>query len=89
MKHQFTCPNGRDMYFSFKCTCPSALFKDSDIADIMKTTITLSGYADDYFFNEVNIEPRIYQCICNKQYRYQWFRDGVEYEEIKDIEVIK
>ena len=82
MKKQFTCPNGRDMYFSFKCTCPSHLFKDSDIADIMKTTITLVGYADDFFFEVVHKEPRIYQCTCNKQYKYQWFRDGVECEEV-------
>jgi hypothetical protein len=82
MRKQFTCPNGRDLYFSFKCTCPSYLFKDSDIADIMKTTIKLSGYADDYFFDEVNKEPRLFQCTCNKQYKYQWFRDGIECEEV-------
>jgi hypothetical protein len=89
MRKQFTCPNGRDMYFSFKCTCPSDLFKNTDIAHLMETTITLSGYADDYFFNEVNREPRTFKCKCNKIYKYQWFRDGVECEEIKDAEVIK
>jgi hypothetical protein len=55
----------------------------------METTITLSGYADDYFFNGVNREPRTFKCKCNKIYKYQWFRDGVECEEIKDAEVIK
>ena len=82
MKKPFNWTGGNDLHFSFNCTCPSELFKDSDIADIMKTTITLAGYADDFFFEVVHKEPRIYQCTCNKQYKYQWFRDGIECEEV-------
>ena len=48
---KITSNNARDLYADFKCTCPSERFKGTDIEDIMKTTITLRGYDDDYFFN--------------------------------------
>jgi hypothetical protein len=70
---------GRDLYFDLQCTCPDPLFKDSDIAHLMKRRITLTGYADDYFFDVVNKEPRQGKCSgCGRPYTVQWFRDGVE-----------
>lgn len=70
---------GRDLYYDLKCTCPNRLFIGTDIEHIMKQNVTLTGYADNYFFDTVNAEPRIGKCGgCQREFQYQWFRDGVE-----------
>jgi hypothetical protein len=74
---------GNDLATSFYCECPSELFKDSSISHLMKQKITLYGYNDNYFFNEVNKEMRIYTCKCGLQYKYRWTYDGVELEKVK------
>lgn len=78
MKKPFKCIGGRDLHYKIQCTCPSERWKDTDVADLFKTTILLSGYADDYFFDAVNKDPKVIKCKCGKQYSVQWFRDGVE-----------
>lgn len=71
-----------DLFAEFECKCPSKKWADSTIAHLMKTKIKLSGYADDYFFNVVNKEPRVVKCECGRSYKYQWFTNGVQVEEI-------
>jgi hypothetical protein len=89
MKKQFKWSGGRDLHYTIKCTCPSEKWKGTDIEHLMTTDILLSGYADDYFFDEVNKEPRTIDCKCGKRYGVQWFRDGVECNELKSAEVLK
>jgi len=74
--------NGRDLYAKMDCTCPAKEWAASSIAHIMKTKITFTGYNDDYFFKEVNKEPRERLCDCGKKYKFQWKEDGVHVEEI-------
>lgn len=68
----------RDLFFDLPCTCPNPRFEHGPIADLMTYTLMLTGYADDYFFDTVNREPREGNCRCGRRYRVQWFRDGVE-----------
>lgn len=79
MKKQFEAL-GRDLFFKTKCECPSELFKGTDIEHIMTHTLTVTGYADSHFFDTVNKEPREGNCKCGRKYKYQWFRDGVDFE---------
>lgn len=69
---------GRDLYFDLSCTCTNPLFEGTSVADIMTHSVKLVGYADDNFFDNVNAAPRIGRCKCGREFRYQWFRDGVE-----------
>jgi len=78
MRKPFKRSGGNDLHYRIECTCPSERWKDSPVAHIMKTEILLSGYADDFFFDEVNKSPRVTKCSCGKEYQYQWFRDGIE-----------
>jgi hypothetical protein len=78
---QIDCSNGRDMYATFKCICPSELFPDKPELGI-KHTIRLTGYNDDYFWDVVNKEPRELICKCGKKYKYQWINGVVELERL-------
>lgn len=69
---------GNDLYFTLECSCLDDRFKDSEVAYLFKTQIQLTGYYDSYFFTEVNKEPRICQCKCGREFKFQWFVDGVE-----------
>jgi hypothetical protein len=69
--------SGRDLYFDLKCTCPYKS-DNPELARLMTHTIKLTGYADDNFFDKVNVMPREGVCKCGRKYHYQWFRDGVE-----------
>lgn len=82
MKKQQFKAIGHDLYFRFDCSCQH---KDDSLAKLgMKHQITLTGYADDYFFDVVNKEPRIIKCDkCGKEFEYQWFRDGIICEKLK------
>ena len=71
----------RDLFFKLKCTCPYKS-DNPELTRLLTHTITLNGYADDYFFDEVNKEPREGKCKCGRRYTVQWFRDGVEAEFI-------
>lgn len=74
---------GNDLSVDFQCDCPHKSFVGTDIEHLMKHRIYLYGYNDNYFFNEVNNEPREFKCKCGKQYKQQWFRNGyVEVEEV-------
>lgn len=75
-----------DLHASFNCECPSAKFKDTPVAHIMKTKITLSGYDDAYFFNVVNKEPREITCACGRRYAVQWKEYGVEVAEVTAVD---
>lgn len=88
-RSQFKWSGGNDLHFTINCTCPSDKWKDSNIADIMKTDILLSGYADNHFFDVVNEKPRTISCKCGKQYNVQWFRDGVECSPIEKEKVVE
>lgn len=74
---------GRDLAVDFKCTCPSELFKGSKVEHLMKETIHLYGYNDANFWNNVNNEPRDFNCKCGKKYTQQWFANG--YVEIREV----
>ncbi|MGD6876828.1 hypothetical protein [Bacillus infantis] len=74
---------GRDLSVDFLCTCPSDLFKGTEIEHLMNERIRLSGYNDNYFFNTVNAEPRQFKCKCGKEYTQQWFNEG--YVEVNEI----
>lgn len=80
MRQQFRALS-RDLFYDFECGCPDPKWADSAVADIMKTRIKISGYADDNFFDNVNREPREAACRnCGRRFQAQWFRDGVEVE---------
>ena len=68
----------RDLFFELQCTCPNKSFVGTNVEDLMKHTIRLSGYADDNFFDNVNKEPMHLACQCGRKFTVQWFRDGVE-----------
>ena len=80
---------GSDLFADFYCTCLSKLFKNTSIAKIMKTKITLSGYNDSYFFDTVNACPTPRICECGKSYLVQWKRDGVEVKYTGKLKKIK
>lgn len=69
-----------DLFARLYCTCPAVF--DGVEHDLLKHSIQLTGYNDDYFFNVANKEPRERECRCGRRYRVQWFRDGVEAEFI-------
>jgi hypothetical protein len=72
---------GRDLYAErVECTCPDPMFKDSTVSHLFKTKIRLSGYYDDNFFDNVNKEPINLSCNCGRKFKFQWFRDRVEFE---------
>lgn len=75
---------GNDLFAEFHCSCPAKEYKDTGLADIMKTKIKLSGYNDAYFFNDINKTPAIISCVCGKKYSTQWKRSGVSVEEVLD-----
>ncbi len=85
MKRQQFRALSRDLFFNLQCTCPNPQFADGPIAYLMKTTVKLTGYCDDNFFDNVNAEPSEGKCrVCGRRYRVQWFRDGIEAEFIDD-----
>ena len=68
---------GNDLYAKIECTCG----KYPDMP-WFKHKITLVGYNDSNFFENVNREPRKILCDnCKKAYMVQWYHDGVEYSE--------
>lgn len=69
--------NGRDLYASIECACPSPNFIGSSIEHLMKKKIRLSGYNDNYFFEVVNKDPREFKCECGRAFKYQWKPNGV------------
>lgn len=72
-----------DLVAEFQCTCPSERWIGTDIEHLMKKTHKLWGYADSNFFNNVNAQPRHFECKCGKHYTQQWFMNGkVEILEI-------
>lgn len=80
LKYEY-CGGGRDIYADkVECSCPNPLFKGTNVEYLMKTNIRLSGYADDYFFDTVNKEPREAACDCGRKFKYQWLRSHVEFE---------
>lgn len=83
MKLYITHIGGNDLAVDFQCTCPSDLFKGTEIEHLMKHRINLYGYNDNYFYNTVNAEPREFKCKCGKHYTQQWFSDG--FVDIKEI----
>ena len=70
--------SGNDLSVDFTCTCPHTKIEG------LNHRIYLYGYSDNYFFNEVNTEPREFRCKCGKKYTQQWFSKG--YVEIKEIQ---
>ena len=74
---------GNDLAVDFRCTCPSEMWKGTDIEHIMKERIHLHGYNDANFWDNVNSEPRKLTCKCGKSYTQQWFRNG--YVVIKEL----
>jgi hypothetical protein len=40
---------GRDLFFDLYCCCPHPLFVGTECESIIKNSVKLSGYADDYF----------------------------------------
>lgn len=82
MKLKINSIGGNDLAIDFKCTCPSDLFKGSDIEHLMKQRIHLYGYNDANFWGNVNKEPRKFNCKCGREYTQQWFVDG--YVEVKE-----
>jgi len=69
---------GNDLFVTTYCDCVDKRYNHN----LFKTKIDLSGYNDDYFFDEVNAEPRTHKCECGKEYRYRWTREGVEWQVI-------
>lgn len=65
-----------DLAVDFHCDCPHPRFIGTPVEHIMKNKITLYGYNDRYFFEEVNKEPRNIKCRCGKEYTQQWFDKG-------------
>ena len=54
----------RDLYCSVPCHCGS---------------FRITGYADRYFFEQVNAKPKMMVCPkCGHKHSVQWFYDGVE-----------
>lgn len=83
MKREYTSL-GRDLYFKAQCTCPDKKWADKPtVAHMFKTKITLTGYYDDNFFDNVHNEPKEGACECGKKFKYQWFRDGVLFDWVK------
>ena len=81
MKLNYKFVGGRDIYSDrVECICPSKNWIGTDVEHLMKTKITLPGYADEYFFDVVNKEKREVACECGRKFVYQWFRDCVEFE---------
>lgn len=72
---------GRDLFAEIgECDCPA--FPDSRTLSALKKKLRLTGYADDYFFDSVNAEPRELKCKCGATFRYQWRRDGIFWERL-------
>lgn len=76
---------GRDLYFDLPCGCVNP--RHDPTQDVTTPFYVpkeyrhiLKGYADNYFFDEVNAAPRIGKCQCGRSYQVQWFRDGIEAE---------
>src|SRR3990167_7823764 len=69
---------GRDLYVTTECECLDPRKADSAVAHLFHTPVTLTGYADDHFFDIVNADPRFGVCVgCGRRYEFQWRRDGV------------
>lgn len=84
MKLKWDRVGGSDLVVSFDCTCPSPSWVGTSIEHLMKNRITLWGYADANFFDNVNKEPREFECNCGIKYSQQWLRNGeVLVEDIK------
>jgi len=73
---------GRDLYVTTECECLDPRKTDSAVAHLFHTPVQLTGYADDYFFDSVNAEPRELKCKCGATFRYQWRRDGIFWERL-------
>jgi len=88
MKKPFKHIGGRDLSFEIECTCADKKWADDKkIGHLFKTKVRLSGYADAYFFDQVNKEPKPISCDCGNAWMVQWFRDGVEVNKVsKDNE---
>lgn len=69
-----------------KCVCPSKKWIGTDIEHLMQRRISLNGYNDSNFFDNVNKKPRIGRCNqCGREYKYQWFRYYVEFEWLDEL----
>lgn len=70
---------GNDLFCTIgQCLCPEPLFAGSSIEHLKKKKIKLTGYYDDYFFNVVNSEFKIFKCKgCGVKFNYRWTLDGV------------
>lgn len=73
---------GNDLFADKYCTCGHKDYKGTPLEKIMKTKLSLSGYADAYFFDVVNKNPVPYICDCGMSYLIQWKHDGVSVETI-------
>lgn len=84
MSKQILIPRqlGNDLFVDIYCECPHKDYVGTPIAKIMKTKLTFSGYNDNYFFEEVNKEPKEMVCDCGRKYIYQWKRTGFEIEYV-------
>jgi hypothetical protein len=72
---------GRDLFAEIgECDCIA--FPDSVSLAHFKKKVWLTGYADDYFFDQVNAEPREIKCKCGAEFIYQWRRDGVWWKRL-------
>ena len=75
-----------DLAVDFYCTCNNPKYKGTPLEDIMTTKISLYGYDDRNFFENVNKNKREFKCgVCKKEYTQQWFRTGiVQIEEVQN-----
>lgn len=78
MNIRWKLTGGRDLHAQLECSCLDPKWKDTAVWHLMKTTITLSGYMDDYFFDMVNAAPRPINCPnCKRSFTQRWRRDGI------------
>lgn len=81
MKLNYEFSGGNDLYADkVECKCLDPKWKDSEVAHLFKTKISLSGYYDANFFDNVHKEPHEGKCQCGRKFTYQWFRDYVQFD---------
>ncbi len=77
---------GRDLFADIQCDCPDPKWVNGPVAHLFKTKIRLTGYADDYFFDQVNARPRPIACPhCKREFSYRWTREGVLVESLSGL----
>lgn len=88
MKQPFKWIGGNDLSYQTDCNCQDPKWADNkETGHLFKTKIRLTGYSDNYFFDEANKEPKQDSCrVCHRKYIYQWFRDGINFEFIEGKE---